>query len=257
MLGAGPWTTFRHITLPMLTPAIGAAALLVFIFCFTSFGVILILGGPRFATLEVEIYRQAVNLFNLPVAAALSLVQILFIFVFMFVYSRLQARTGRPLSLQSQQVTQHKPQTGRQKLLVWGNVVFMVTLLGVPLMALVLRSFTVAGQFSPAYYQALFSTTPKRESLFFVPPTEGVFNSLTFAASTVILATFLGLLVAIALTRSNGRSANGQVSKWANPKSHITHLASQISHPTPFHFGGYCPISPTQNPCSIPCLCCR
>ncbi len=47
--------------------------MLVFLFDFTSFGVILILGGPRYATLEVEIYRQAVNLFNLPVAAALSL----------------------------------------------------------------------------------------------------------------------------------------------------------------------------------------
>jgi thiamine transport system permease protein len=34
--------------------------------------VILILGGPTFATLEVEIYRQAVNYFNLPLAALLS-----------------------------------------------------------------------------------------------------------------------------------------------------------------------------------------
>jgi len=52
-----------------LAPAIAAAALLVFIFDFTSFGVVLILGGTQFATLEVEIYRQTVNLFNLPMAA--------------------------------------------------------------------------------------------------------------------------------------------------------------------------------------------
>ena len=57
-------------------PAIGSASLLVFIFCFTSFGVVLILGGPGYATLEVEIYRQSVQLFNLPMAAALSLIQI-------------------------------------------------------------------------------------------------------------------------------------------------------------------------------------
>lgn len=69
MLGASPWQTFRKITLPLLRPAILAAGLLVFIFCFSSFGVILILGGPRFATIEVEIYRQAVHLFNLPMAA--------------------------------------------------------------------------------------------------------------------------------------------------------------------------------------------
>ncbi len=70
MLGASPWQTFRRITLPLLMPAIGSASLLVFIFCFTSFGVVLILGGPGYATLEVEIYRQSVQLFNLPMAAA-------------------------------------------------------------------------------------------------------------------------------------------------------------------------------------------
>ena len=65
-----------------------AAGLLVFLFCFTSFGVILILGGPRFATLEVEIYRQAVTLFALPQAAALSLAQIVITFVVMVIYTR-------------------------------------------------------------------------------------------------------------------------------------------------------------------------
>jgi len=58
----------RKVTLPLLAPAVAAAALLVFIFDFTSFGVILVLGGPRFATLEVEIYNQTVSLFNLPLA---------------------------------------------------------------------------------------------------------------------------------------------------------------------------------------------
>ncbi len=70
-----------EVTLPLLRPAIAAASLLVFLFCFTSFGVILILGGPRFATLEVEIYRQAVTLFRLPEAAAISLAQIAATFV--------------------------------------------------------------------------------------------------------------------------------------------------------------------------------
>ena len=76
-LGASPWRAFVTVTLPLLLPALGAAALLVFIFCFTSFGVILILGGPRFATLEVAIYRQAIDMGNFPLAAGLSLIQIL------------------------------------------------------------------------------------------------------------------------------------------------------------------------------------
>ncbi|MCI0477769.1 MAG: ABC transporter permease subunit, partial [Anaerolineales bacterium] len=76
VLGANRARAFWHITLPLIAPAIIAAALLVFIFDFTSFGVVLILGGARLATLEVEIYRQTVNLFNLPIAAALSLTQL-------------------------------------------------------------------------------------------------------------------------------------------------------------------------------------
>ncbi len=39
VLGAGRWRTFVEITLPILLPAIVAASLLVFLFCFTSFGV--------------------------------------------------------------------------------------------------------------------------------------------------------------------------------------------------------------------------
>lgn len=87
-LGASPWRAFCEVTLPLLTPALGAAAMLVFIFCFTSFGVILILGGPRFATLEVEIYRQTINFANLPLAAALSLVQIAITLALTLTYTR-------------------------------------------------------------------------------------------------------------------------------------------------------------------------
>jgi thiamine transport system permease protein len=51
VLGASPWRTFKEVTLPLLRPAILSASLLVFLFTFTSFGVILMLGGPLFDTL--------------------------------------------------------------------------------------------------------------------------------------------------------------------------------------------------------------
>ncbi|MBE7468210.1 MAG: iron ABC transporter permease [Anaerolineae bacterium] len=217
MLGISPRQALRQITLPLLLPAVLAAALLVFIFCFTSFGVILILGGPRFATLEVEIYRQAVNLFNLPVAAALSLLQIVFIFALMLIYTRLQARTTHPLNLQSQRATQRAPQSWRERLWVGGNIGLMVLLLGTPLAALVWRSLTVAGQLSLNYYHMLISGAPQNQSLFFVPPGEAIANSLTFALATVILAILLGLLAAVALTRNP---------KFKTPSSFILHPSS-------------------------------
>ncbi|MCB0153645.1 MAG: iron ABC transporter permease, partial [Anaerolineae bacterium] len=139
MLGAGPGRVLREVTLPLLTPAIAAAALLVFIFDFTSFGVILILGGPRYATLEVEIYRQTVNLFNLPVAAALSLVQIIFTFGLMWLYTRLQAQTTVPLDLRSSRQVQRRVTSWPARLLLGGNLLLLTGLLFMPILALAAR----------------------------------------------------------------------------------------------------------------------
>ena len=75
-LGAGPVRTFWSVTLPALRPALVAAGSIVFLFCFTSFGVILVLGGPTFATLETEIYRQTAELLDLRTAAVLSILQL-------------------------------------------------------------------------------------------------------------------------------------------------------------------------------------
>ncbi len=55
---------------------------------------ILVLGGPRFATLEVEIYRQTIHYLNLPLAAALSIVQVIFTFALMAVYTSVQRSEG-------------------------------------------------------------------------------------------------------------------------------------------------------------------
>ena len=77
MLGGNRWKAFWQVTFPLLRPSIFAASLLVFLFDFTSFGVILLLGGPSFATIEVEIYIQTLSMLNLPVAALLSIIQLL------------------------------------------------------------------------------------------------------------------------------------------------------------------------------------
>jgi len=201
MLGASRWRALRQVTLPLLSPAIGAAALLVFVFCFTSFGVILVLGGPRFATLEVEIYRQTIQYLDLPLAAALSLVQILFTFALMAVYTRLQARVTRPLELRPRQVTQRRLRHPREWLAVGLNVGLMLALLVAPLAALVERSLTLSsgGRVSLASYRQLFENP--RGSAFYVPPAAAVRNSLTFALATVALSLVLGLLAATALPR--------------------------------------------------------
>ncbi len=197
MLGASPGKAFLKVTLPLLSPAILAASLLVFIFCFSSFGVILILGGPRFATIEVEIYRQAIHFLNLPMAAALSLVQILFTFGLMWVYTRLQRSRSLALKPESRTVTQKKIDSGADRLMVAANVGFMILFLGLPMISLVIRSFTSETGVSLVFYRALFENST--QSIFFVPPADAVFYSLGFALAALLIALTLGVPAAVFL----------------------------------------------------------
>ena len=205
ILGASPWQSFRKITLPLLLPAIGSASILVFIFCFTSFGVILILGGPGYATMEVEIYRQTVQLFNLPMAAALSLIQIAINFLLMWLHARLSKRSKVSFYADVSTGQTKSPRVFGERLIVGANLTFMVLLLVTPLAALVIRSFT--GEHGPtlAYYSALFTSTAR--SVFYVEPIEAVTNSLGFALGAMAIAVILGLLASTFL--AGDRSKRG------------------------------------------------
>ncbi len=213
-LGASRLNALRRVTLPLLAPAIAAAALLVFLFDFTSFGVILILGGPRFATLEVEIYNQTVNLFNLPLAAALSLLQLAFTLLFTAAYSRLAARLARPLTLRPPRFTQRPLSTWPRRLAAAGVLLPISVLLTLPLLALMARSFVAferqAGQVSAALtlenYRQL--SVNRRDALFFAPPAASAAVSLGYAAVTVLLSLSLGMPAAWALSRDRRSTLN-------------------------------------------------
>jgi thiamine transport system permease protein len=203
MLGASRWQAFRRVTLPLLKPAILAASLLVFLFCFTSFGVVLILGGPRYATIEVEIYLQAVHLFNLPMAAALSILQITFTFAIMWTYTWLGRKSAVPFYPEAAARTQRRPAGIREKLFVAGNLSFLAVLLCLPLAALVIRSLRTQEGWGLLYYAALFQESAR--SVFFVPPYNAVLNSLGFALAAMALALPLGLLAATYLAGPKSR----------------------------------------------------
>jgi len=192
-LGASGWRTFWGVTFPLLLPAIGTAGMLVFIFCFTSFGVVLILGGPRFSTLEVAIYRQTIDFANLPLAAALSLLQVLMTLGFTLVYTRMQGRLARSVELRPQWAVRRPPRHLPELLLVAGNALFSLLLIGFPLAVLVGRSFDAGLR----YYAALFENP--RRSVFYVAPLAAVGNSVRFALATTALALGLGLLTTLAI----------------------------------------------------------
>lgn len=208
VLGANAWRTLKEVTLPLLTPSILAASLLVFLFNFTSFGVILMLGGPHFATLEVEIYIQALHLLNLPLASVLSIIQLICTLGITIVYSRLSRQGELELTPRSRTVDVRKPKRGLERFVVIILVITLFTLLVSPLAALALRSVVkleanrgergdIEQGFTLQYYRELWVN--RRGSLFYVPPIDAARNSLVFALITIGITSLLGTLVAYAL----------------------------------------------------------
>ena len=204
VLGAPPGRLWREITLPLLAPSVGAAGLLVFLFSFTSFGVVLLLGGLRFATLEVEIYRQAVSLFNLPVAAVMAVIQLGMTFAMMALYTRYQAAASVPLELRPQRSNARRAQSVCELLTVYGALALLALFLLAPLGTLAWRSFDNEGAgLSLQFYREL--TINRRQSAFFVAPILAIRNSVLFAAITTLLSVALGILSAYLLSRPNSR----------------------------------------------------
>jgi len=220
MLGASPLQRFKRVTLPLLSPAILGAALLVFLFDFTSFGVVLMLGGPGFATLEVEIYTQTMMYLNLPVAGLLSIVQLAFTLLLTFLYNRMTQQRFGKFALASEERNLRKPKKRLEKLGVIVLSIILVVLILLPLLSLAARSMFILDAargergevktgFTLAYYRMLFENPTG--SLFYVPPIRAIHNSLGYALATVLLTTVIGILTAYAVVRS------GRMSRWVEP----------------------------------------
>jgi thiamine transport system permease protein len=185
-----------------------AAALLVFLFDFTSFGVILLLGGTNFSTLEVEIYLRILKLPNLPLAALLSIIQLVFTLAISFFYSHVISQTTTQTAPRFS--TSHSPKTVRERIFVITSALLLALFFLLPLMSLPFRSLTrleadrgdraqIQYGLTGDYYRELFVN--RRGSLFYVPPIQATFNSLGFASLTVLFSLLLGFPVAFALAK--------------------------------------------------------
>ncbi len=199
-LGASPWKAFRTVTLPLLRPAIAAATSIVFLFTFTSFGVVLILGNLRWRTIEVEIYHQAITFLRLPAAGALAVLQMVGVTAILLLYSRYQERRAVRVRLVAETQTLRPADTPRLRAAVTAAVVGTSAAVAIPLGALVVRSFANGG----AGWRFLVRPGPLA-----VRPGQAVGNSLTFALVATTIAVAVGTLSALVVSRGRGR-----LSRW-------------------------------------------
>ena len=189
MLGASRWRVFVEVDLPRLRPALTAAGAIVFLFCFTSFGVILLLGGPRQATIESEIWRYAVQRTDFHTAALLSVFQLAAVIAMVAAATILERRVGQ-LASRSRVTPPRAPSTPRERAGIAAGLAPTVILVALPLASLVERSLVVRRGHGFDNYRALASRE-RASSTLLVPPTEAIRNSI----ATALVATLIGLAV--------------------------------------------------------------
>ncbi|WP_328540747.1 ABC transporter permease [Streptomyces sp. NBC_00344] len=208
VLGSSRFDAWRKVTLPALAPAVAAAALMVFLFTFTSFGVVQILGGPAFSTLEVEIYRETAELLDLPTAAVLTLVQFVAVGAILALHAWTVRRRETALALVDPARTARRPRGAGQWVLLCGVLAVVLVLILLPLGVLVDRSLDAPGGYGFAFYRALQSQGAGGGT-FLVPPVETIWNSVRYALAATVIALLVGGLAATALTRRAGRLVRG------------------------------------------------
>jgi len=185
MLGATSLTAWWTVTFRQLRPAVAGAGLVVFLFSFTSFGVIRVLGGLRTATLETEIYRYAIARAEFDVAAVLALLQIVVVAVLSVASARIQRRfavSGRPSSVEL-------AITGVRRWYLAAVVTLTALIQGLPTALLVAQSVSVDGRLGLDHYRAL----AQRVNLLPTSALAALGNSLLFALAASLVAVVVGL----------------------------------------------------------------
>ena len=196
VLGASRLQVFGQVVLPRLAPSVAAASAIVFLFSFTSFGVVLILGGPTRATIETEIYRYAVVRLDLSTAAALAVVQLAAVLALVAVSNRLERRRAAVEPAYSPAAAPRRRGPG-----LVANLALMGLILGLPVAALVERSLS-AGR-GGGYTLRNYTAMAERVNLLPDTALAALRNSLVFAAPAAAIALLVGGTATLVILRSD------------------------------------------------------
>lgn len=192
-LGASRTRVWWTVTLPALAPAIASSAALTFLFCASAFGVVLILGGASWGTIETEIWYQTTQLLDLPAAAALSILQLVVVAASLLAADLTRARQERALKLAGSPV-EHRLRRGDTPAAVLTAVVVLVGLVA-PMATLVWRSLQTASGVGLGNYLAL-GVADGLPSVW-----QATLNSLVTASMASVIALTLGVMVSYLLSR--------------------------------------------------------
>lgn len=198
MLGKGKLRTFLSVTLPRLKGTVASSFILIFLYCFSSFSIVMILGGkPSFSTLEAEIYRRVHINADMQSAAALSIFTLLVTSVLLLLTS--PGRKEKKAERKARTLEKTHGKSTLAALLI--SLVLLLFLLP-PMLAIVYRSFfSKSGTFSLDAWKSLFngsfgalSAAPK-----------AIVSSLILALLSASLSTWMAVQVSLCAAKKDSR----------------------------------------------------
>lgn len=177
-LGATPWRAFWRIEWPAIAPAVGAALCLVFLYCFAGFGLALVLGGQRYATVEVEIYTLVAHELQLAQAGVLAVWTLALMSAVALLYAAVARRLAAPE--RADRVSRQPAHSAALRWAVAAAMGLLVLVCAAPLLAL---------------WAKALSAGPSAWAVWAEPETLAALgNTLRFSGAALLLATLLGLL---------------------------------------------------------------
>lgn len=185
-LGATRWRAFWRVEWPGIAPWLMASLCLVFLYCFAGFGLALVLGGQRYATVEVEIYTLVAHELQLGQASVLALWTLLLTGGVALAYAVLEKRLAAPIRVAP--VARVRPKGWGHWLAVVGALLVLFLVCALPIIAIFIKAIS-------AWYQGA-------NGLFDAEMLAALWNTLRFSAMALLLATLLGVLHALALRAS-------------------------------------------------------
>lgn len=210
--GASPWRTLRDITLPLITPSIVGAMLLLFMFILADFGVSAVLGAPNQIRLMTTQIFYLVNrpdmANNLQIASAYSIFLSLFGLVGLWLYNRVLGTnkfvvvSGKSAVVEPTRLSK-KAKWGLFTLLL---VVFLFTTCA-PVLATLVTSLTKVYGIPFGLENITFSNFTKLMDIQNI--SRAFQNSVFLSAASALIITLVTLVIAYIAIRGGVRGVRG------------------------------------------------
>lgn len=195
-LGASPGRAAWSVTLPLLRPSIVAAGTITFLFTFTSFGVVQVLGAAAHPTIEVEIARRATQLGDVGGAAVLSALQLMILLALVVVSARAQ-RSNTELGLAP--IARRRADTSRRRLTLGIATAVTGIAMTLPVVWLAVDSFRPGGHWSTRAWRSLGDREVRPGVAVGVDPSAAITASLRLAVVATLISLLVGALATLAI----------------------------------------------------------